>query len=477
MRSALIAVAIVLAALPAVGRAAVVNDAGVRIRGDQSTREIDAAKAAGVPWVSLSAWWGALQPAEGGALGPDGPGGAAWSGLESDLRYAHSLGLKTFVQFTGAPAWASGENRGNAPPTAAGRAAYAAFFRELSSRLGPYIDAYSPWNEVNQLEYWDPRDPAAFAALQRAVYPAIKEGDPSGIVVSGTIYSKGGTFDFLRAAYAAGLKGSFDVLGWMLFSSQEPEAPAPAGRATPQPTLPSVLDLQAVLDQVDPGRPIWIVEYGYSTCQTGDNGFICVSEATQADYLTRAFTYMRRYLDVERLFWFSMRNRNVGSTREANYGLLRFDFSAKPALAALRALQAPEGGGGVAGGPGSGPAVPGLPGFAARAPDPSAFRASSGVRVSLGRLVVRLRRGQFSLAFTVRVTGGRTRLLVQGFRGRRWHNIARASVLTSSRISLRFRDRGYLGFRVRASRPGSSRWVVSRVVRAPRAVARPGVAP
>jgi hypothetical protein len=462
---------LMLAVVPVGSAAAVVPDAGVRVREADAPQEIDAAKAAGVPWVSLSAGWPGLQPSAGASLGPHGPGAEAWNKLEADVRYAHSLGLRTLVQFTGAPAWATGESRFNAPPTPAGRAAYAAFFRELSSRLGPYIDAYSPWNEVNQPEYWNPPDPAAFAALQRAVYPAIKEGDPSGIVVSGTIYSKGGTFDFLRAAYAAGLRGSFDVLGWMLFSTGQPEDPPPAGRGAPQPTLPSVLALQAVLDQVDPGRPIWIVEYGYSTCQVADHGFVCVSEATQADYLTRAFTYMRRYLDVERLFWFSMRNRNVGPTREANYGLLRFDFSAKPSLAALRALQAPASDGAA-----GSPAVAQLPRLAARPPNPSTFRARNGVRVSLGRPVLRLRRGRFSLTLTVRMAGGRTRLLVQGFRGGRWRDIVRTSLVRSSRVTLRFPDRGYLGIRIRGSRPGSSRWVVSRVVRVPpRVIARRGV--
>lgn len=468
---ALLALLLLLVIPGGASAAGVVPDAGVRIRETDTAREIDAAKAAGVPWVSLSTGWAGLQPSPGAPLGPDGPGGEAWRRLEADARYAHSLGLKTFVQFTGAPAWASGESRFSAPPTPSNYAAYAAFLRELAGRLGPYIDGYSPWNEVNNPEYWSPQDPEGFAALQRAVYPAIKAGDPSGVVVSGTIYSNGAAFGYMRRAYAAGLRGSFDVLGWMLFSTGAPEDPPPPGRGAPQPTLPSVLDLQSFLAQNDPGRSIWIVEYGYSTCQIADNDFVCVSEATQADYLTRAFTYMRRYLNVERLFWFSMRNRNAGETREANYGLLRYDFSAKPSLAALRALQVPEGG---AGGPGSGAAAAELPRSAARPPNPSVFRAANGARVSLGRPVVRLRRGFFSVTLTVKVAGGRTRILMQGYRGGRWHNVARASVRRSARVSFRFRDRGYLGLRIRGSRPGGSRWVVSRVVRIP--ASRPGAA-
>ena len=337
----LILVVTAFVALPATASAAfVVPDGGARISGSDYQRELDVAKAAGLPWVSISASWASLQPTPGGALGPDGPGSGAWNSLQAEVTYAHSIGLRTFVGFTGAPAWANGGSaEKSAPVTPEARAAYASFLRELASRLGPYIDAYSPWNEVNQPEYWSPTDPAGFAELMKATYPAIKRGDPTSIVVSGSVYSKGGTFDFLRAAYAAGLKGNYDVLGWMLFSSVQPEDPPPPGRGAPQPTLPSLIDVRAFLNGIDPGKPIWIVEYGYSTCQVGDNGFICVSEAQQADYLARAYTYMRRNLSVDRLFWYQLRDAGVGPGREANYGLVHNDFSLKPSFAAMQSLR------------------------------------------------------------------------------------------------------------------------------------------
>ena len=465
-------------ALPASASAAlVVPDGGARIAGSDFQRQMDVAKAAGLPWISLGVSWATLQPTPGGALGPDGPGGAAWRTLEAEVTYAHSIGLRTFVGFTGAPAWANGGSADNsAPPTPDGRAAYAAFFQELTSRLGPYIDAYSAWNEVNQPEYWNPIDPAGYAALQRAVYPAIKAGDPTGIVVSGSIYSKGGTFDFMRAAYAAGLKGNFDVLGWMLFSTVEPESPPPPGRGAPQPTLPSVRDLQAFLATVDPGRPIWIVEYGYSTCQVGDNGFVCVSEATQADYLARAYTYMRRNLNVDRMFWFTLKDLGTGPGREANYGLVHNDFSEKPSFAAMRSLRVTVPDSAVGGG-GSDPLgrviapTPVLPKAAARPPDPASLTTRTGKRIALGRPVLRLKKGLFTLTLTVTVKGGRTKLVVQGFRGTTWRTIATTRFSRTSRITVRFRDKGYLGIRIRSTTPGTNRWAVSRVIRAPRVAA------
>ncbi len=160
-----------LASLPASASAAlVVPDGGARISGGTYQREMDVAKAAGLPWVSVGASWSSLQPSPGAPLGPEGPGGAAWRTLEGQVTYAHALGLRIFVQFTGAPSWANGGSVNNsAPPTAEGRGAYAAFLGALAGRLGPYIDAYSARHEVNQPEYWSPSDPQGLAAPQPAV--------------------------------------------------------------------------------------------------------------------------------------------------------------------------------------------------------------------------------------------------------------------------------------------------------------------
>ncbi len=481
IRRLLIILALAAAAvLPATASAAfVVPDGGLRIAGGSYQREMDSAKAAGVPWVSVAARWSDLQPVAGGALGPDGPGAAAWNTLQGQVTYAHSIGLRTMVGFTSAPAWANGGSTANsAPPTADGRAAYAAFFRDLSARLGPYIDAYSPWNEVNQLEYWNPTDPAGYAELMKATYPAIKSGDPTGIVVSGSVYAKGTAFDFLRSAYAAGLKGNFDVLGWMLFSASQPEDPPPPGRNAPQPTLPSMLDVRAFLNSVDPGKPIWIVEYGYSTCKQPDYGFICVSEAQQADYLARAYTYMRRNLSVDRLFWYQMRDARQTPYLESNFGILRNDFSVKPAFAAMQSLRVTVPDSAVGGGGGgttakdplgaiSAPA-PVLPKAAARPPDPASVELRSGRRIALGKPVLRLKKGVFTLTLTVSLKGGRTRFVVQGYRARAWRKIAATRLTRSSRITIRFRDRGFLGIRLRSTSPGTNRFVVSRVLKVPK---------
>lgn len=449
--------------------APVVADAGLRVvaSSDDYQREMDAAKAAGVRWVSLSSGWGVLQPSPDAQAGPDGPGGPEWVRLEARLTYAHSIGLKTFVQFSGAPVWATDGRpqgiEGGVPPRPDALPAYAAFLEAVARGLGPYIDAYSAWNEVNQKNYWYPIDPVLYTRLQQAAYPAIKGADPTSIVVSGTIFGKPGSLDFLRRTYAAGIRGSYDVLGWMIFTSAEPEAPAETG-TNAQRFLSSVAEVRGVLAQLDPAARIWIVEYSHSTCTP--LRLFCWTEAQQADLLTRAFTYMRRNLDVERLFWFSLRDKGTDGSIESNYGLVHFDFSPKPSYAALRALAVEEPGGGT-GTAGPGPAAPSLPAAAAIPPQKPVFRSGRRL-VALGTPRLRLVRGRFTLTLTVRVTGGRTRVVVQGFRGTRWRAVTAFPLTKSSRVVLRFRDRGFTGIRIRATRPGGRAFVAARVVRVPR---------
>ena len=66
-----------------------------------------------------------------------------------------------------------------------------------------------------------------------------------------------------------------------------------------------------------------------------------MSEATQARYLTAAFSQLALYPYVTVALAYNFRNdywlNNDPTNLEANYGLLRTDFSAKPAYAAFKA--------------------------------------------------------------------------------------------------------------------------------------------
>ncbi len=88
----------------------------------------------------------------------------------------------------------------------------------------------------------------------------------------------------------------------------------------------------------DSAKPMWLTEVGWST-YTGTYG---VSEEKQAQYLTDSFTWLSSRPYVTNAFWYAFRNtywlEDDLSSGEANVGVLRTDYTSKPALTALAAL-------------------------------------------------------------------------------------------------------------------------------------------
>ena len=216
------------------------------------------------------------------------------------------------------------------------------------------------------------------------------------------------------------------------------------------------------------------MELSWSTCIGCDvsaaNG---ATEAQQADYLTRAFEYRRRYLSdyVERIFWFELRDNGTDPTGwDQNHGLVRRDFSPKPALAAFRALGVEDDDGVLPPTvPGTGPPVAPatLPAAAARLGLPTAASSPRGGRTTIGRTRLTLRKGVFTLRIRLSVRGGRSAVRVDGYRGGRWRFVKSARVRGTGTLTFTIRDRGFVGFRIRATVPGLKGFRVGRVVRVP----------
>lgn len=464
----------------------VVPDGGITVHGSTPDvkRGIDIARAAGARWVSLSATWESMEPTPDGYLTPGGPGSAAWSDLEDRLTYAGSRNMRVELRFTNAPEWASGvAGRTDDPPTPAHARDYGEFLADVATRLGPHIDAYSPWNEPNISNFWNPVSPEAYTAVQRVAYASIKAGDPSATVLSATIVGTyPNAYGYLRRAYAAGLKGSADVIGWNAYPQGEPENAYDDTNGLPAgSSLPGQLFLRDLIDQYDPGRKVWIMELSWSNC-IPCSGFTAngATEAQQADYLARTFAYRRRYLAgvTERIFWFQLRDSGTEPRNwEHHQGLLRRDYSAKPALAAFTSVGIEVPAGQIPGssavdtpvGPGSGP--PALPAAASRLPVPGAARAGTR-HVALGKPRLNARRGRLTLSLRVSVTGGATRLRIEGFRDRRWRPVRTLTIPRSGRLTISFPDKAYVGVRILATVPGRAGIRAGRVIRVP--VSRPG---
>src|SRR3954452_9773673 len=83
-------------------------------------------------------------------------------------------------------------------------------------------------------------------------------------------------------------------------------------------------------------QPIWFTEFGWSTNTINT----WVTEAQQADYLTRAYRCLEQDPYVQVGIWYICRNRNNdANTWTSQLGLTRSDFSPKPAYSAFKGYQ------------------------------------------------------------------------------------------------------------------------------------------
>ena len=458
--------------------AIVVPDGGVAIRGSTADvkRGIDVAHDAGARWISLAASWESMEPSPDSYRTMGGSGSETWTNLEDQLAYAKSRGMNVELRFSNAPGWASGqEGRSDDPPTPANAQAYGDFLADVAARLGPYLDAYSPWNEPNISNFWNPVNPEAYTAVQKIAYASIKANDPSAIVLSATIVGTyPNSYDYLKRAYQAGLKGSADVIGWNSYPHGEPESAYSNENGLPSgSSLPGQLYLRDLINQFDPGRKVWIMELSWSNC-VPCAGFPAngASEAQQADYLARTFAFRRRYLTgiTERIFWYQL--RDAGSEPhnwEHHQGLLRTDFSPKPALAAFTSvgIDVPDG---TIPSPstvntpvGTGQAGTFVPPTGARLTLPTAARSTRG-RLTLGRPRLTARRGRLALSLKVAVKGGATRVRIEGYRARRWRGIKTVTIRRSGRLKVGFPGQGLPRHPGACHGPRTPGWRVGRVV-------------
>lgn len=194
--------------------------------------------------------------------------------------------------------------------------AWETFFENLTAHIAQrradcdfsYRVAIEVWNEPNLDFQWgnQPVDPARYTEMVKRAYRGAKRGDPRSFIVVGSLAPTGGTSDglamddvaFLRAMYAAGLKGNFDAISVHNYGY----GGAPEDKAWGSGILNfrRAEDIyQVMVDHGDGDKPVWGTEFGWlresAACAADWNesgfGWQQVTEAQQADYLPRAFAY------------------------------------------------------------------------------------------------------------------------------------------------------------------------------------------
>lgn len=299
----------------------------------------------GVRWVRANVAWSGVEPDAKGVLN---------HGWLADIDYAvtkaRTAGMQVLMPFAdGVPYWASADPAKYKDATGAhwnkywrpaNPSDYADFVRTMVDRYKSMgVHTYEVWNEPNHLRLW-PSGPNAgeYKALLAAAYPVIKAADPQATVLMGGLSKN--DYTYLESLYAAGAAPYFDAVAIHPYTGNvDPNWCWNEGSTTrlAKDAFCGIEEVRRTMEaNGDSAKRVWVTEFGWSTT-TGPYG---VSEALQATYLTAALTKLQAYPFVETAFWYNFRNNwflnNDPADYEANLGLLRTDFSAKPAYDALR---------------------------------------------------------------------------------------------------------------------------------------------
>lgn len=271
--------------------------------------------------------WATLEPAQG-QIDPK-----ALAFTDSLINQAAAAGIKVVALAMWTPCWASSapatllskcrsNNGGKAqawPP--ANPITYGSFAAFIAARYGAKLAAIEVWNEPDQSneDYLaGPNKAQHYAELLRAAYPAIKSADPEMTVLGGSLVGTNGVF--LRALYAAGIKGYYDGLSVHFYTL----------------ALGAMRYTHEVQLRNGDHTPLWLNEFGWSSCwprQRIQQEQGCVTKQVQATNIANVYreTAGTPWIAAETLY-------SLQGSRSEEFGVLGENGARKPAFAALRSV-------------------------------------------------------------------------------------------------------------------------------------------
>jgi hypothetical protein len=312
--------------------------AGINIPGPGGSmgivRQIAVARAMHAKLVRTDVPWSTFQPAGPGAIGQ-----GTWASLDRLIDAASAVGIRVIATVDSTPCWASSAPQALLRKCSQGRssaarawpprnsAAYGAFVGQLAARYGSKLAAIEIWNEpdqANQHYLAGPEKPQRYAAILRAAYPAIKHADPGVAVLAGSLVGSDGVF--LKALYAAGIKGYYDGLAVHFYNL----------------VLASLRAIHETQLANGDHTPLWLDEFGWTSCwpeRRIEQEQGCVTQKVQAANLINTLRALARnqYVAAEVVY-------KLQDSRAEAFGAISEHGAHKPAFAALaRTFRSPFG--------------------------------------------------------------------------------------------------------------------------------------
>ena len=306
----------------------------------QVQQQLDEAVAVGAKVIRVDVGWSTLEPEQGQY--------ADWylQKMDNVVNEAQMRGLEPLFTFWTTPCWASSApaslkqscagawwDRGvdrYAPVNASDYANALAF---VVRRYGDRVPDWEIWNEPNLPESLNSANPAAdYARIVKAAYPAAKAAG-ARTVIAGSLANADSTFtESLYRDY--GLKGYFDAFSIHPYSGDRSPLDTDAGQPAAYSFVRGVPAVHDVMVKYGDPKPLWLTEFGWSTCsghRSGPDWDRCVDQPTQATYLAEAYNQMRPWSYVPVGIWYELKNAGSDDTdRLDNYGLIQANELPKP---------------------------------------------------------------------------------------------------------------------------------------------------
>ncbi|WP_185976006.1 cellulase family glycosylhydrolase [Mycolicibacterium sp. 018/SC-01/001] len=280
------------------------------------------------------------------------PGQFDWGYTDSLVNGAASRGLAVLGVLSYAPSWAVPPRyRDLVHPAPADAGTWAAFVAQAAKRYSNVIHNWEIWNEPNIDDSFAPGpDLALYSSMLKESYRAIKSIDPESVVITGGTSPAVDTptemspVTFIKGLYDNGAGNFFDAIAMHPYST--PELLTAEGTSDTSNSNQAIKDVSALMaKEGQGGKMLWFTEFGASTATPGavapdlSGQQVGVSPQRQSEILTNGIEFLRSLHNGGPIFLFDFRDVDTGSRNvEYNYGLVRSDFTAKPALTAVQAL-------------------------------------------------------------------------------------------------------------------------------------------
>jgi hypothetical protein len=286
-------------------------------------KAISLMKEAGIAWVRMDFLWDEIEPKKGEF---------EFKKYDAIVDLLVKNGIKILGILDYSANWASSCGQWNCPP--ADNKVFANYAVEVARHYRDRVLHWEVWNEPDSRTYWLKQDGLkSYCQLLKEVYLALKEAVPECKVLNGGLANG---ISSLNNLYDNGAKDYFDILNIHIFESPINPGAVKAAGAYPKAAC------KIMSRNGDAEKKIWITEIGCPGVKKdlrvknwwlGENP----SELRQAEWVKKIYAELLKNPAVEKIFWAFFRDTQEHWDNGIDYfGLVRWDFSKKPAFGAYK---------------------------------------------------------------------------------------------------------------------------------------------